>query len=267
MTILPEASGPHPLITLSQRSDISSLSLFCVAALELTIDGLRRGYDQERQSAPLRAGRGKKYFVGHDGIPSTGSGTKRGEEHLAIALFNAHRTPNAPLPLPNSGALRILDYQVPLKARRSDAAMGKVDLLAVDHADDVAVIELKVLGRATPETPLRAAIEGLAYAAVIEANLATIREEIRQRWSDIQAKGKLRIIVLAPSDYWRFFEASRSAGDWATAMSAFAAKVQQAAGVGIEFFELVNCKWELGLNRTRPILSQPTSCRDALGRR
>ena len=119
----------HPLVTKSQEKDVSAVSRFARAAREITGAQLDEWYRRELAAAPKRVEQGKPYFVGHDGIPGTGDFTNRGEEHLAIALFNEYRPPNAGLPLPGGEPLAILDYQFPLKARQSDRGVGKIDLL------------------------------------------------------------------------------------------------------------------------------------------
>ena len=80
--------------------------------------------------------------------------------------------------MPEGGSIELLDYQVPLKARRSDAGVGKIDIFGLNDSAIPVVIELKVLGKGTPDTPLRALLEGLAYAAIVEANESAFRSEI-----------------------------------------------------------------------------------------
>ena len=68
-------------------------------------------------------------------------------------------------PCPDGGRFRLLDYQFPLKARQSDAGIGKVDLLGVTDRGRLTVIELKVKppgDNARGESPVAALLPGLA---------------------------------------------------------------------------------------------------------
>jgi hypothetical protein len=65
-------------------------------------------------------------------------------------------------PWPDGSSLRLLDYQVPLKARQDDAGTGKIDLLGVTEVGEVGrfvVVELKIdyadggLGDSPPAAP------------------------------------------------------------------------------------------------------------------
>jgi len=80
---------------------------------------------------------------------------------LAVALAKEKR-----LEIAGDRTIRILDYQVPLKAAQFDKGIGKIDLSGCGPDGRLEVIELKV-GRSAGvvgETPLRALLEGLAYA-------------------------------------------------------------------------------------------------------
>lgn len=105
-------------------------------------DALCDEYMALRQAAPRRALSGKSYFLGHTGVASARGNSNRLEEHCAIALVNLGRR----WPRTDGGWFRILDYQVPLKARRSDARIGKIDLLGITNLGRLVIIELKVMG-------------------------------------------------------------------------------------------------------------------------
>lgn len=85
----------------------------------------------------------------HDGIPDTPD-SNREEELLAMAMFSQKT-------LPIVG--RILDYQTPLKSKRTDKA-GKIDILSYD-GECVRVLELKK--PESEETMLRCVLEGYTY--------------------------------------------------------------------------------------------------------
>ena len=77
---------------------------------------------------------------------------------------------------PGGGPFRVVAYQVPLKARRSDP-VGKVDGVALLGDGRCCLVELKApSGRG--DSPLRALLEVLSYAAVIDANRAAFDKEL-----------------------------------------------------------------------------------------
>jgi hypothetical protein len=123
---------------------------------------LAGAYRRLRDSAPRRHQRGKRYFVEHDGCPSGIPDSRRREEHLALALWNEgqHRS----FALPDGRRLRFLDYQFPLKARRDDCGIGKIDLLGAIEDKALCVVELRIEpnGNGLGDTPLRACLEALA---------------------------------------------------------------------------------------------------------
>ncbi len=92
--------------------------------------------------------------------------SNRIEEKLAIKMFN--RSDKEGHKYPHIGT--IIDYQVPLKNKRSDAA-GKVDLLAFDGST-LRILELKRPD--SEETMLRCILEGFTYLQTVDqAKLAT----------------------------------------------------------------------------------------------
>ena len=91
----------------------------------IDVVALCREYEQLRKAAPSRSARDKRYFVGHDGRPQAKNPGSPSEKHLAIALWRR----KARWPRAGGGWMCLLDYQFPLKARRSDAGLGEVDLL------------------------------------------------------------------------------------------------------------------------------------------
>lgn len=249
------SSEAHPLVIRSQSPDVTAVSRFAQAAAEMSRAELVGWYRQEVSAAPKRAARGKSYFVGHDGIADTGCHTNRAEEHLAIALFNAYGPSTAGLPLPDGEGLSILDYQFPLKASRSDPGIGKVDLLGVFSSGRVCVIELKRMSSGTPETPLRALLEGLAYAAVIQANLETIAAETRVLFEIPISHQAPAVMVMAPQPYWNYFERTRAAGPWRDAMEKLKTDIAATLDVPIHFLGLGECDVSLGRYGERPTLT------------
>lgn len=134
------------------------------STLVSNVEMLAHAYKDLVRFAPRRHDRGKRYLHGRSGVTSSGTSSNRREEHLAVALYNASRG-GAAFVLPDQRQLEIIDYQMPLKARRDDRRIGKVDLFAVVDGRLPCVVELKTASEsARGDTPLRALLEGLAYA-------------------------------------------------------------------------------------------------------
>ena len=231
----------HPVIRLANDSRTNQVTGFCRVATSLDGASLARMYRQERAEAPRRRERGKSYFVGHVGVPGSGTRTTRQEEHLAIALFNSFGLECAGLTLPEGGSLRFLDYQFPLKAQQSDAMIGSIDLLGLLPDDRLAVVELKFLPsdkrRASAvDTPLRALIEGLAYCAILEENLDAVRREALEKLGQRTAKGAPGLVVLANADYWqRYREVDRPGESWTAEIGRLAGELERELGLSVRF--------------------------------
>ncbi len=94
----------------------------------------------------------------HDGEYDPTS--NRVEEIIAMQMFNYCKTGNS-----FAEVGRIIDYQTPLKSKRSDAA-GKIDLLAYDGTT-LRILELKKPD--SEETMLRCVLEGYTYLKTVDA--------------------------------------------------------------------------------------------------
>jgi hypothetical protein len=187
------------LIEFANSRDVRLVSKFGATASSIDVEQLHMMYLALRDTAPHRHARDKKYFVGHSGVPSAVGPSNRLEEHLAIALCNDH----AAIALGDSDELQLLDYQVPLKARQSDAGIGKVDIVALTASGRVAVVELKVTTNTSKrDTPLRALLEALAYCAIVEANAQDFVSEIKDRYGLHAAAGRPDLAVMGPDTYW-----------------------------------------------------------------
>ncbi len=216
----------------------------------LTAD-LRALFEAERRAAPKRGDRGKSYLQDHDGIPSTGEATTRGEEHLAIALFNRYGTTSEGLVTGVAGRVRIADYQVPLKARQTDA-LGKVDLLGLDEEGRLCVIELKAAGSSEP--PIRAVLEAFSYAAVLAANLDTLVSEFAARGMAALHLPP-RVVVWAPEPYWH---AHRHG---VPQLAPLLDRISTTANVPVSLVSIGDVSVEHGLLGKRPRLVGTPSCR------
>ena len=85
--------------------------------------------------------------------------TPREEEKIAIEMFNQSRSGN-----PYKFIGDIIDYQTPLKNKRTDVA-GKIDLLSYDGSC-LRVLELKKPD--STESMLRCALEGYTYLKTVD---------------------------------------------------------------------------------------------------
>ena len=134
-----------------------------------------------QKAAPNRTARDKRYFVGHDGCSQVKNPGNPSEKHLAIALWNLKEQWSRA----DGGWMRLLDYQFPLRASRSDTGLGEVDLLGATDQGRLVVGELKVQRKngSRGDTPLLALMEGLRYAAVVHANCRAIGAEARSGFS------------------------------------------------------------------------------------
>ena len=197
-------------------------------------------YHELRKAAPSRFAKNKRYFVGHDGHVRAINPANPSEEHLAIALWRL----DTRWPRTCGGSLRFLDYQFPLKSSRSDAGLGKVDLLGVTDEGRSAVVELKVPQKkgARGDTPVLALMEGLRYAAIVEANHRAISEEVSHLGIALADTPPI-VQILAPQDWWRGWchmpsKTRTVAGHWERSFAELAGILETQLGVTIEFVSL-----------------------------
>jgi hypothetical protein len=80
---------------------------------------LVEGYLALREVAPRRHDSGKSYFTGRTGVTSSDQYSNRRKEHLAVAPCSAYHGPTS-LFVPDDRPVKLLDYPIPLQARRAD---------------------------------------------------------------------------------------------------------------------------------------------------
>ena len=247
---------PVDLLELYKSPEVSRISTFGDVAGQLDARRLVAAYVRVRNSAPRRHDRKKSYFVDHAGLTMRSDNSNRREEHLALAIWGASQT-GAPMVLPNDETLEILDYQMPLKARRSDKGVGKVDLFGLIDGCRSTVIELKV--RPTTggygDTPLRAYLEALAYCAIVEANSCEIASEASTRFNKSIDGRSPGLVVMAPQDYWAGYAEHPKSGQWWTILSNLAAKSDSLLGLETHFLSLQNATFEMGSKGENPQLT------------
>ena len=239
--------GIRSLIELYSHPPVNRVSEFGDFAEQLDVPELIEEYEKLVRVAPHRHERGKKYFVaGHDFFVGQWQSTRK-EEQIAGALFNACQYGET-FPLPNAQELKIIDYQFPLKARQGDKGIGKVDLFGVLDGTVPTVIELKVARKkgAVPDTPLMAFLEGLAYCAIVEANIKVIAKEAQENF-DLQLKSsRPALMVLAPDDYWFYYSKNKSAGDWSVKLKTLVEKISREMNLSVHFLSIKNAQLEWG---------------------
>lgn len=225
---------------------------------------LRDEYKQLVENALHRSDK-QKYFVCHDGkLPSSKKSNRR-EEHLAVALWNL----KGRWPCPDGGWFRLLDYQVPLQAQRSDQGIGKVDLLGLTDQGQLMVIELKVKpdgDNKRGEPPVKALIQGLRYAAIVEANRKQIAEEAERCFGvDVVAERPL-VQVIAPKAWWEGWlnmagSTREAAGCWEPEFSQLVRDVEKHLSIAVECMALddLGDAITFGLDQRTPQLDQVPS--------
>lgn len=240
----------YDLITLHGELQVNRISEFCDVAREIEIDSLCNAYINLVDHSPRRSLNHKPYLVKeHFGFPSGDEKSNRREEHLGLALFNQ----STPCNLPDGRDLNIIDYQTPLKSKRSDKGIGEVDLFGVIDSSIPAVIELIIegLNGRKADTPLRALLEGLAYCAIVEANIA---DEARAKFNLHVTPKRPDLFVMAPQKYWHSYLSKPSAGDWLPVLETMIAELRLKLDINIHLNSLMNVDFEMGSFKKRPLL-------------
>lgn len=206
------------------------LSGFISAVSKFNYKELRVEYEALRATAPRRHQVAKRYLVEHISVAGATS-SNRAEEHLAAGLLASGEL------ISPGRTIRLIDFQVPLKARRADKGIGKIDLLGFDQA--LVVIELKV---ARPgggaDTPIGAALEALAYAAILEASVDDLALELHERGMSLQ-EPRPEVLILATEAYWQRWLRGAASGGRREALATFTGGIEKNLGVQIHFSSLI----------------------------
>jgi len=226
------------LINLKQR-----LRKFSVAErqnLRIGADELAAGYHELVVNSPRR--RQPYLSKTRNGVAPRDSTGRRFEERLAMALFNQQV-----LRFDSGARLKLLDYQFPLKSDQSDHDIGKIDLLGQYDDGALAVVELKI--EDNTEDRRIGLIEGLIYAAIVEANLARITSEIEEVRRDKVTVTRPSILYVAPKKFWSNPASYPPTSD----VMSVAKEVMAAVPIRIDFAMLEGCeRIEQGLDGSKP---------------
>lgn len=207
------------------KANLRRLSKVARTSLHLDANSLAEGYRQLVVQAPRRA---QGYLSARrTGLTASGLTSNRREEHLAIGLFNQQT-----LTQDDGSCVKLIDYQFPLKSARADSGIGKIDLLGLGDDGVLSAIELKVAGNT--EDRRIALVEALIYAAILEANIDQIANELSLRgpWSISRARRTIKIV--APPAFWVDAAAFPSSGE----VAALVAELCGAIPISIELLSL-----------------------------
>jgi hypothetical protein len=255
----------HPLLALSSDREVRQSKGFRKVAADLSGEGLREQYEQEKSGAPNRRDAGKRFLQPHSGAPPTERRKSQDVLHIGAALVRWCAENPGGLPLPEEGRIDFFDYGIPLKTAAADRSLGdadpnkgveKVDLIGIGPDDRMALGFVKYLEpdatrAGTGDTPLRALLHALAHTAFGEANRGALQEEVEaahgHKWSDAPPV----LMLIASPRYWelcRKREAQRGAG-WIHEMERIAREVEEHIRIQINFLSLKlegNPGWEYG---------------------
>lgn len=224
-------------------------------------DDLCKEYNTLVQCAPRRSDRNKSYFVGHDGKLSTRAKGSWSEKHLARALWNLKDW----WPRPNGGQFYLLDYEFPLQTQRLDARLGEIDLLGLTDQGRLMVIELKIKphgDKGRGKTPASALMQGLRYAAVVQANHAVIAAEAKRCFGVTITAEPPIVQVLAPKAWWKGWVELRgstrgAAGYWEPEFTKLTQDIENRLGVAVECVALEDAtSITYGADRKTPQLNR-----------
>ncbi len=119
------------------------------------------------------------------------------------------------------------------------------------------VIELKA--EKGKDTPLYALIEGLAYCAIVEANMRAFRAEVYGKFHFGLDAIKPSLLLLAPEGYWRKFINSSvgAAGSWVAPFTDRLAEIERDLGIKVLCAKMEGpLAFRMGLNGEPPTLGE-----------
>lgn len=230
----------HPLVELAVDREVKKVTGFRKAAMELSGESLLELYEQQKESAPRRHEADKKYFGSHEGVLPSKPKTDK-DDHLALALYNRCKD-EGPLELPDGSPLDLIDYHVNLQQTKDDKAVGNINLLGVTEDDRLAVIVLKFVAPqatrgTTGDTPLRGLIEGLAYSAILSANIDDVVADAKSELGRKISKEPPIVLILGNLRYWELCRKrdAQSGAAWIAEMERLAREVGTSIGIEVRY--------------------------------
>lgn len=213
------------LLRRHRSGPITEIGGYIEVCYSLDVTDLRAEYTSLVNAAPTRA-EDQPYVIEH-GTRGRSTGTGNWEKPLARRLYLERSV----LVFDANSSVSIVDYEMPLNSVDADG-LGEVDLLAIGVG--LCVIELKVRRKNDADTPLNALTEAISYCAVVQHNKARIEAEARDLATSVSS-GPVSALVLAPHDYWGFWDGRRDKRSWRPAIAHAAATITEATGLPIRF--------------------------------
>ena len=234
-----------------------------LAIAQIDRSTLVREYEKAVSTAPRRHDRALPYFVPeHNGRLAENDTRKRFEEHLAMAIW---RLGNRRLARLDGGWFQFLDYQFPLKDAQANPGVGKIDLLGIANCGRLVVTELKV-ARSTGrgDSPMKALMQRLRYAAIVEANSDEIaREAAGDRGVLVDSSRRPIVQILAPKKWWRGWlnlgdSTRKKAGWWEHRFAVLTDDIENRLGIEIECLAMDDIQMDALYQRpSEPTLPKP----------
>jgi hypothetical protein len=107
-------------------------------------------------------------------------------------------------------------------------------------------------------------LEALGYAAIVEANLDCINQEVQALFKLPLIHTRPTVAVAGPTEYWRTFRDNRASRHWESAIVKLTKRVRDHVGIQILFLDLGTADFVQGLRGAPPQLQDPLVCRWAV---
>ncbi len=244
----------HPLLERAATTEVRNAKGFKAVAASLNGEILAADFAAEREAAPRRAESGRKHLVAANRKLAAERKPARDSEHLALALATRTAEGGPPLALPEAGTFAALHAGAVLKAAQPDEALGvddpnwgaePIDLLGVGPDGRLAVAVVRWLAPGatrvqTGDTPLRALLEGLAWAAGVEANRESLTAELAEKTAEEISPAPPAVFVIGSFRWWelsRKREAQKGAA-WIKELERLAREIGAKLDVPVRFLTL-----------------------------
>ncbi len=245
----------HPLIERAAEREVRQAKGFRAVAEKLTGAILAQDYEREKAGAPRRSEAGKKHLVAANRRLASERNPARDGEHAALALVERQQRTHKPLPLPEEvGEIEVLAAGVALRSAPADKALGAsdpnwgietIDVLGIGPGDRLVVGVMRYVAPSATrigagDTPLRALLEGLAHAAVADANRDALALELTER-SPRSVSEEPPLLLVAGSPRWwelcRKREAQKGSA-WIREMERLAREIGEQTSISVIYAAL-----------------------------